>query len=534
VILNIDNPIIIPDLSSSFDFSFRVFYQGVIFAIGIFLMVLISFKSSWVNFINKRQKIATFFGGFAIILIMGLVDLMPFLTTNIVSVGIMRFYLIIKNFMIIYIFMSMMSILLHLPTAGLVDKRMKQFNTLARLSESIPILKFDQITNMVAWMASEVSGGNSSWLLLWNKSNNKFHLAALYNLKDRDYELIDMNEASFLNKRIIESKDILFVNEIEHEKDLSLKTKIKGSLIGVPIVADNSIMGILYVLKEEAFGFDRDDADMLKSLANHTLIALENANLLEQSIEKERLKQELKVAREVQLSLLPDQIPDFGENIQVDAVSIPANEVGGDYFDFIKIDDKKIGVIIADVSGKGISAAIYMAEVKGIIQSFRSVTSSPLELLKKVNHTLYENIERKTFVTLIFGIFDVEKCSFDYARAGHMPILYFEGDSQNGTFLQPDGLGLGLDKGKVFNKTIEEQKIELKKGDILILYTDGITETMDPSGEEFGEENLLELVKKHQELEPIKIKTKLIEELEDFSKGEKKVDDITLIIVKSF
>ena len=293
-------------------------------------------------------------------------------------------------------------------------------------------------------------------------------------------------------------------------------------------------MGILYVLKEEAFGFDRDDADMLKSLANHTLIALENANLLEQSIEKERLKQELKVAREVQLSLLPDEIPDFGENIQLDAVSIPANEVGGDYFDFIKIDDNNIGVIIADVSGKGISAAIYMAEVKGIIQSFRSVTSSPLELLKKVNRTLYENIERKTFVTLIFGIFNIEKCSFNYARAGHMPILCFEGESQNGTFLQPNGLGLGLDKGKVFNKTIEDQKIKLKKGDILILYTDGITETMDPSGKEFGEEKLLELVKEYQGLEASQIKTKIIEELEEFSKGEKKVDDITLIIVKSF
>ena len=534
ILVNLDSPILTPDFDNQFSFSFQTVTHGILFGLILLIMLILSFKSSWVNFISKKEKILSLLAGISILFIVAFIDIFTVSEMSVIHASVIRFYMAVKNFVSIYVIMSIFSILLHLPTAGLIDKRMKQFNTFSRLSESIPILKLDQVTNLVTWMACEVSDGRKSWLLLWNEENNKFHVASSYNLLNTDYELVDTSENFNLNKRIISSKDVLIINEIDNDREINLKTRLRGSLIGIPIISDEDIYGILYVLKDEAFGFDWEDSDMLKSLGNQTLIAIKNTNLLEESLEKERLKQEMKVARQVQLGLLPEKIPDFGEKMRIDAVSIPANTVGGDYYDFCRINDNKVGVIIGDVSGKGISAAFYMAAVKGIIKSFLSITCSPVELLKKVNQILYENSDRKTFVTLVFGIFDLKDKTFHFARAGHTPILHYDKKKQKGTYLQPGGLGLGLDRGKIFDKNIVEDSIKLNKGDVVFLYTDGITEALDKSGNEFGEDRLLNLVLEFNELNPEEIKSKVLNDFEDFSKGGKKLDDITLIIAKYF
>lgn len=534
VLVNLNTPINNPDFSNQFNFSSQKATHWILFCLILIVMVVLSFKSSWVNFISKKEKILTLIAGITILLILTPIDFFTISGMGVIHSGVVRFYIAVKNFISIYVIMSVVSILLHLPTAGLIDKRMKQFSTFGRLSESIPVLKLDQIINLVTWMACEVSYGKKSWLLLWNEDNNKFHVASSYNLLSTDYELVDTSENFVLNKRIIGSKEVLIINEIDNDREINLKIKTRGSLIGIPIISEKEIYGILYVLKDEAFGFDWEDSDMLKSLGNQTLIAIKNSNLLEESLEKERLKQEMKVARQVQLGLLPEKIPDFGEKLKIDAVSIPANTVGGDYYDFSKINDHQIGIIIGDVSGKGISAAFYMAAVKGIIKSFLSITSSPVELLKKVNQILYENSDRKTFVTLIFGIFDLKEKTFCFARAGHTPMLYYNKKKQKGTYLQPCGLGLGLDKGTIFNSNIVEDSIKLNKGDVFFMYTDGITETLDKDGNEFGEERLLNLIIEYNELNPDEIKSKVFSDMEKFSRGGKKLDDITLIIAKYY
>jgi len=505
----------------------------IILSIIITLSLILSFKSSWVNFINKKEKIVSFFCGIVIIgLWSGIqVNLNRFIF-GLISPYVVLFFQTVSIFLLIYVSMSIVSILLHMPTAGLVDKKVKQFSSFGRLSEAISTLEFGQITDLVVKLTCEVLDGKKSWLLLCDEQNDKFFLAASFNLKDNDYELVDMNREYVLNRKIIETKDTVIINEISSEKNLNLRRKIKGSLIGVPILSDNKVEGIIYAGKEEPYGFDWEDSDMLKSLANYTLIALKNTNLIKESLEKERLKQELKVAREVQLSLLPEKIPSLSETVLLDAVSIPANEVGGDYYDFIRIDDKRAGVIIGDVSGKGVSAAFYMAEIKGIIQSIISITKSPIDLLKKVNRILYDNIDRKYFITLIFGIFDFEQRIFHFARAGHTPVLYFNFNMKKGTYLQPEGLGLGLDKGDIFDKITTEEKLKFKKNDIIVLYTDGITEVLNRDGEEFGESRLLDVVESNFNLNPNELISKLLAIQEDFSEDTKRFDDVTLLMFK--
>ena len=156
--------------------------------------------------------------------------------------------------------------------------------------------------------------------------------------------------------------------------------------------------------KNEEYGFDNDDIDLLGAFTNHIVIALENTKLVKKSLDKERLEHELRLAHDVQLNLLPKEVPVPSDSIDLAAASMPAHEVGGDYFDFIEIDDDHLGMVIGDVSGKGTSAAFYMAEIKGMIQAYSRIYDSPLKILSDVNRALHGNMDRRSFISLTYAI----------------------------------------------------------------------------------------------------------------------------------
>jgi len=214
---------------------------------------------------------------------------------------------------------------------------------------------------------------------------------------------------------------------------------------------------------------------------------------LDRLAEKERIKRELEIARQVQLSFLPRQLPQLA-GLDIAAVCVPANEVGGDYYDFVQLGNHRLGVLIGDVSGKGVSAAFYMTLTKGIIKSSVQEHLSPAQVLIRANRLFYENVERGIFVSLIYGVFDLEKRLFTSARAGHNPILLLRRQEQNATFVSPPGLALGLDRGEIFSRNIQEQTLVLNNGDVFIFYTDGFTEAMNERNEEFGESRLIQIL----------------------------------------
>jgi serine phosphatase RsbU (regulator of sigma subunit) len=186
------------------------------------------------------------------------------------------------------------------------------------------------------------------------------------------------------------------------------------------------LIGILYATKSREYNFDIDDVTLLEGIANQAAIAYENVTLLEESIERGRLEQELKIAREVQLNLLPQVIPKV-VNFEIDAFCRTAYEVGGDYYDFFTYADGKTGFIIGDVSGKGTSAALYMAEFKGIIQTLAKIHKTPNSLAIATNDIIYPHIERRSFISAIFGKINEKKNSISFSRAGHPhPVLHSE------------------------------------------------------------------------------------------------------------
>jgi len=241
-------------------------------------------------------------------------------------------------------------------------------------------------------------------------------------------------------------------------------------------------------------------------------------------------KDELAVAREIQLSLLPNQSTPIS-GFEVAAFSDAAKSVGGDYYDFIPLAGGSALVVIGDVSGKGISAALYMVKVQTLLQIFAKETGEPCVLLDRLNEQLYRNLKRNYFLTLallrLHPNGDIELC-----RAGHTPALFYDGEKKYCLWLEPKGLAIGIENGAGFRGKLELSKRLLQPGDLLLLFTDGVSETADHALMEFGENRLAQILSKNSHASSEQIKSALLQELNAFRNGAELRDDTTFVVIK--
>ena len=251
---------------------------------------------------------------------------------------------------------------------------------------------------------------------------------------------------------------------------------------------------------------------------------------VEELAQEQRIKQELQIAREVQRSFLPARMPQIPK-LDIAAICKPAYETGGDYYDFIQLDENRVAVAIGDVSGKGIQAAFYMTFVKGLLHSLCRETDSPAEVLKKTNRLFYENATKGTFISLVYGIIDLEKNEFTFARAGHNPVLHINKADKKVKELQPGGLGIGLTKDQIFDNKIEEIKLSITEDDVFLLYTDGIVEALNEKHQFYGTKNLIRLVKKHRRKSAQTIVSTVSDGIEAYIGKAKQHDDMTLMAI---
>ncbi|MBI4429718.1 MAG: PP2C family protein-serine/threonine phosphatase [Ignavibacteriales bacterium] len=247
--------------------------------------------------------------------------------------------------------------------------------------------------------------------------------------------------------------------------------------------------------------------------------------------ERQRLTQELEIARSVQMSFLPKSNP-TSYSLDIASRCAPALEVGGDYYDFIELDKKRLGVAVGDVSGKGTQAAFYMTLTKGFLRALTRVSQSPADVLSRVNSLFYENVDRGVFISLVFGIFDLGKRSVTVARAGHNPLIVRKAQAKKVELISPVGLALGLDGGRKFSSSIEQQKIAFQAGDLFVFYTDGFPEAMNKAKEEFGEERLLKAVEKLADRTSKEILDGIFAEMKSFAGKAPQHDDMTIVVVK--
>ena len=247
--------------------------------------------------------------------------------------------------------------------------------------------------------------------------------------------------------------------------------------------------------------------------------------------ERERMVRELEIARSVQMRFLPQSVPEF-PNLDIVSLCQPAMEVGGDYYDFVRMDDRSMSVLIGDVSGKGVSAAFYMTMVKGIIKTLSRKTRQPSLLLAEANEIFCENAPRDVFVTVIYGVFDLENRTLTVASAGHNPLMVWNNKDTTVQLVNPKGIAIGLAKGERYQNLIEEITIPFNEGDVFIFYTDGVSESMNMDQEIFGEERLQEVLKASAHQSPRIIQRNVLEAVGRFSGKAPQHDDFTMIVVK--
>ena len=299
----------------------------------------------------------------------------------------------------------------------------------------------------------------------------------------------------------------------------------------VPVRSKEKLIGALFVgekLSESTF--QQEDLELLSSTAKQASVAIENAFLYEELAEQERMKHELDIARRIQEGLLPKKNPSM-RGLDVAGVSIPAMSVGGDYFDYIQLGPKKLLVVVADVSGKGMSAALYMSKIQGMVQLAAHMYKTPKEMLTHINRRIFEGLERKSFITMILAIFDLQKREVRICRAGHNKALI--GTNGKLQFLNAHGIGLGLERGKIFEEELQEIKRPLTKDGIFVFYSDGLTEAMDEKNNQFGEETVHDIVESSRKFRAKELQDSILSSVEKFRNGAEPHDDLTLVVVKT-
>jgi serine phosphatase RsbU (regulator of sigma subunit) len=278
----------------------------------------------------------------------------------------------------------------------------------------------------------------------------------------------------------------------------------------------------------------RDQLGELAASFNSMTSSIED--LLQQKAEKERLEQELRIARSIQMSLLPHGSVVF-PGVSLSGHCEPAREVGGDYYDFLPLDEARIGILIADVAGKGTSAALYMAELKGLMLSLSELHASPRHLLIAANRIISKHLDARSFITMMYAVVDLRARTITLARAGHCPLVYVPGPyapSRASQTLQPEGMVLGLqfDTGDLFSRTLAELTLPLGLGDLFLLYTDGISEAMNITGDCFGDARLADLACLHADLASDDLRDCILGEVQAFAGSAAQHDDMTMVLLK--
>ena len=335
--------------------------------------------------------------------------------------------------------------------------------------------------------------------------------------------------------RVWQAATPLCLNEFSEAPELAtLRDSSLGatSVMVAPLLYAKQNMGVL-ALANSRMGspFSQNDFVVFKSISEQSAFALYNAIIYSEANEKKRLDHDLAIARDIQRILLPAEAP-IVNGFEIGGMNVPARQVSGDYFDYIKVDDERLGVAIAEVSGKGIPASLIMAICRSVLRSQAIGNPSPADVLQKVNRQLYPDIKEDMFISMAYLVLDHVRGGVTLARAGHDAPLLYQQKSQNVTPLKTPGMVVSIDSGDVFDRLTTDVAVSLERNDCILLYTDGITEALDNDGNEFGLERTIGSVQSSAKEGAQAIVTRLIDDLRNFVGSTPQNDDITMIAIR--
>lgn len=297
------------------------------------------------------------------------------------------------------------------------------------------------------------------------------------------------------------------------------------SFLSVPLLLKGTLIGLLSVFNKREGTFTKEDQRLLSIIATQSAQVIENARLYEGEQNLRLIEEELRVAHHTQMRLLPSEMPSI-EGYDIYGTSTPARNVGGDYFDFIVVDEQRIAICLGDVTGKGMPAALLMSNVQATVRGQTLQDLPPDECLSHANDLLVRTTEPHMFVTLFYGILDTVSDTFTYSNGGHNPPFLFSGDDRSE--LTEGGLIVGIMENSVY----ESGAVTLSAGDVLVIFSDGITEAMNATELMFEEDRLCQAIKACRDLSAEEIAAKVVEAVRVFAGDVEQADDMTLVVVK--
>ncbi|HVF22698.1 MAG TPA: SpoIIE family protein phosphatase [Pyrinomonadaceae bacterium] len=353
---------------------------------------------------------------------------------------------------------------------------------------------------------------------------------AVARLRDRVGDVGEIRVSrNVLDEVVIRGNSVL-TSDAQHDPRFASGTMVlQGvrSVLAVPLGVEHKVFGIIYADSPIAEGrFTEDHLKVLATLASVAAIRVENATLVETRLERERLERELALASEIQQRFQPTAPPQI-EGYELQGISFPCYEIGGDYYDFIEREDGRLVIALGDVSGKGTAAALLMSSLHAAVHAQSASHDSIVATISAVNRYLADNIPANRFVTLFYAELDPESGALSFLNAGHNPplIVHAAGTVEQ---LSSGGLPLGIKRDAEYR----EGRTLLQRGDVLVIYSDGVTEANSPTGEEFGATRLYEVVSRNVNASAAGIRDRIESSLTKFAQGTSAADDITLVIVK--
>lgn len=517
---------------------FESIYTSVLMLCFLVVSLLLSANVNWSAYLNFNQKLKSLFLIFIVVLLfIVFYQKFPYNAlpgTNDFSELLTKRYTVLGLFMlfpVIYTIISSLVLLFNLPTSSVFEQRNSELDTIRRINQSIQSnLDREEILRTLLDASLLTSNATGGWIELYGDDRDSKNLLVTYSKNVEMAEIEELRSRDSITKTVLDSGKHVHIRNIRSQKQFRFaRTRIR-SLLALPIMTSRKPVGVIYLLNELAGSFEEATVLSMVSMTEQSGISIENAELVARSIDLEVYREQLRMAKTFQKQILPTALPGT-DQIEFFVVSQEAEEIGGDFYDVTQ-KGNNYKIAIGDVSGKGTTAAFYMAETKGIFQALTQLDMGVRDFVLTANKALSKCLRRGSFMTLTYLDIDMERKQFEILRAGHCETLYFDSKADKLRTLEAGGLGLGILRNDSYTNFLQEPEVQsFSPGDLLILVTDGIIEARNADKEEFTFERLQEIVSRLRKTDSRLIAETLVQQVKAFT-GGKIEDDYSILVIK--
>lgn len=386
-------------------------------------------------------------------------------------------------------------------------------------------LELEEVLTAILQSLKQVVDFDGAAVYLVNKKSQVIECAAQVGYPEGSEEAFGLRVGVGLVGWVAKTGESVIVTDVREDGRYVAARPSTRSELAAPLVLNGRTIGVFNLESDRLDSYHEGQLELVRAFASQSAVAIERARLTRDLLERRRLEKELAIAREIQESFLPKQAPHI-PGFDLAGIARAHDEVGGDYFDFISVSEGQLGLAIADVSGKGIPAALIMAGFRMSLLAEIRNNFAIRAIMRKVNSLLYESTDSDKFVTAFYGVLDVKSRVLTFANAGHNPPLLLRSDGSS-EHLHDGGVALGV----LPDAQYEERPQALRPGDVLVLYTDGVSEAMSPDGDQFGEERIQEFVLRLRDRSASEIVEGLVASVTEWCEGRSS-DDLTLLVLK--